>query len=289
MRDGLLSVLLVALILAIDSGTMYDPPVASGGAVDAATETASPSFPGRPATPQERPLQFMSKQCNEDAIRVRLAPQLFQRMVAPGVSLALEEGQALLLILAQDCSEYWIDGQNLGPTQEMHMWLSIEGAKGTRPVVGAEVTRVTMTWFRLFHGSTNPRARTARTVAGNVETAIEGVSLDVPGTKRGGRVLLTRNLTYSWRTVSAVPPARLVGINHDVLNKTSTGDIVLDRIQALVHAVASASQGTLEVTGDTAMLPWVRAGSYPISVNTFFPIWARGTFGLRTTQSPYLP
>ncbi|MGE5530742.1 MAG: hypothetical protein ACM3VW_01325 [Bacteroidota bacterium] len=289
MRHGLLSVLLVALILAIDSGITCGQPVASGGAVHTATATALPSVPPMWATPQERPLQFMSKQCNEDAIRVRLAPHPFQRMVAPGVSLALEEGQALLLILAQDCSEYWIDGQNLGPTQEMHVWLSIEGAKDTRPVVGAEVTRVTMTWFRLFHGSTNPRARTARTVAGNVETAIEGVSLDVPGPKRGGRVLLTKNLTYSWRAVSAVPPARVVGINHDVFSKTTTGDIVVDRIQALVHAIASASQGTLEVTGDTAMLPWVHAGSYPISVNTFFPIWARGTFGLRTTRSPHLP
>jgi hypothetical protein len=209
-------------------------------------------------------------------------------MVAPGVSLALEEGQALLLILAQDCSEYWIDGQNVGATQEMHVWLSIEGAKDTRPVVGAEVTRVTMTWLRLFHGSTNPRARTARTAAGNVETAIEGVSLDLPGTKRGGRVLLRKNLTYSWRVVSAVSLARLVGINHDVLSRTATGDVVLDRIQALVHAIASASQGALEVTGDTALLPWIPAGSYPISVNTFFPIWARGTFGLPTTRSPRL-
>ncbi len=95
---------------------------------------------------------------------------------------------------------------------------------------------------------------------------------------------LSSTLTYSWRVVSAAAPARMIGVNHDVCARNATGDIVLDQIQALVYATAAASQGTLEVAGSTETVPWIPAGSYPISVNTFFPIWARGTFGLPAPQ-----
>lgn len=204
---------------------------------------------GAPANPDsQRAPQFMSKQCNEDAIRVHLDPHPFQQLVGTKFSLVLEDGKAVLLILAQDCSQYWLDGKDLGPTQEIHVWLSIDGPNDTRPVVGAQITRPTMTWVRLFDGSTNPQHRNARMTAGSVLTAIEGVSLDPPGSQRGGRASLGKGLVYSWRVVSAPPPARMVGVNHDVRNPGIAADASVDQIQALVCMSAAASPGTLQVT-----------------------------------------
>ncbi len=245
-----------------------------------AVAVALPLLHGAPAAPQsDRPVHVMSKQCNEEAIRAHLDPAPFRRLVGSRFSLVLEEGKSLLLMLVQDCSQYWIDGEALGPSQEVHVWLSVDGAKDTRPVVGALLTRPTMTWLRLFHGSTNSRARDMRTAAGSVETAIEGVVLDSPAPKRGGHASLSETLIYSWRVVSSPPSVRMVGVNHDVYRRTTAGEIVLDRIQALTHVSAAASQGTLEVKGSSDMLPWIQAGTYPITVNTFFPMWARGTLG----------
>ena len=101
--------------------------------------------------------------------------------------LVLEEGKAHVLIVVQDCSEYWIDGENLGPTQEIHVWVMIDGPKDVRPVVGAQQTRPTMTWLSLFDGSTNRQAREVRMAAGSVQVPIEGISLDPPAPNRGGQ------------------------------------------------------------------------------------------------------
>ena len=106
-----------------------------------------PLLLGAPANADsQRAPQFMSKQCNEDAIRVHLDPHPFQQLAGPKFTLVLEDGKAVLLILAQDCSHYWLDGKDLGPTQEIHVWLSIDGPNDTRPIVGAQITRPTMTW-----------------------------------------------------------------------------------------------------------------------------------------------
>jgi hypothetical protein len=228
----------------------------------------------------DRSLQFLSKQCSEDAVRVHLDPGPFQDLVGPGFSLVLEDGKALVLILGQVCSEYWLDGEPRGPTQEIHVWVSVEGLDDVRDVVGAQVTRPTMTWFSVFDGNANRRARDARLASSSAQVPIESVMLDPPRASRGGRASIAGDLRYSWRVSSAsMPPARLVGVNHDVYARNRHGNIVLNRIQALVNTFAAASPGTLEVTGSTDALPLIRAGSYPISVNTFFPVWVRGTLG----------
>jgi hypothetical protein len=228
----------------------------------------------------QRPLHFLTKQCNEEVIQVHLDPRPFQDFVGSDFSVVLEEGKARLQILVQDCSEYWIDGENLGPNQEIHVWLLIDGLKDVRPVVGAQQTRPTMTWLSLFDGSTNRRAREARMTAGSVQVPIESVSLDPPGSKRGGRVIFDQNLTYSWEVVSEVPPVRLVGVNHDIYTKDSAGNIFLNHIQALLHVSAIGSPGVLEVMGSTVLLPLIKTGTYRVSVSTFFPMWTRGTLGV---------
>ncbi len=227
-----------------------------------------------------RPLHYLTKQCNEEVIQLHLDPGPFQDLVGSNFSIVLEEGKAFVQILVQNCSQYWIDGENLGSNQEIHIWLLIQGLKDMRPVVGAQQTRLTMTWLSLLDGSTNRRTREARMAAGVVQVPIESVSLDPPGTKRGGKVTINRNLTYSWNVVSGVPPVRLIGVNHDIYTRDSSENFVLNQIQALLNVYAFASHGTLEVMGNTAMLPFINTGTYPVLVHTYFPMWTRGTLGI---------
>ncbi len=228
----------------------------------------------------ERPRHFLTKQCNEDVIQMHLDPRPFQDWVGSDFSVVLEDGKARVQILVQDCSQYWIDGENLGPSQEIHVWLLIDGLKDIRPVVGALQTQPTMTWLSLFDGSTNPLARKVRMTAGSVQVPIESVSLDPPGPRRGGQIFFDGNLIYSWDVMSVVPPVRLVGVNHDVYTRDSAGNIFLNQIQALLNVSAVASSGALKVVGSTDMLPFINTGNYPILVNTFFPMWTRGTLGI---------
>jgi hypothetical protein len=228
---------------------------------------------------------FLAKQCNEAAIELHLDPSLFQAIVGPEYSLVLDEGKARVLIVVQDCFEYWIDGEDCGPTQDVHVWVLIHGLEDVRPVVGAQQTLPTRTWFALFSGTSNPRVRKAKKVSGTVVSAIDSVSLDPPGPELAGRVSLERNLNYSWHVASpATPSVRLLGLNHDVYVRSSAGNVLLNRVQALVHVVAGTSQGTLRVVGESDLLPLIQPGTYPVSVRTFFPMWARTMLGLSPSR-----
>ena len=233
----------------------------------------------------ERSLKYLSKQCNEYAIEMHLDPVPFQDYVGSDFSLALIEGKARIVIVVQDCSQYWIDGEDFGPSQDIHVWVSIHGLEDLRPVIGAEKTLPTKTWFTLFLGSSNPRIREAKLASGTLVAPVDSVFLDLPGPQRGGRFSLGMNLSYKWHvSSSAAPLVHLVGLNHDVFTRDSTGNVVLNQVQALMHVSASPSQGTLEVVGGTDVLPLISPDTYSVSVSTFFPMWSRATLGLSPSR-----
>ena len=235
--------------------------------------------------PSDRPLHVQTKQCNEDAIEVRLDPRALQDVVGSEFPLVLEEGKARVLIVVHDCTQYWIDGQDLGPAKEVQVWVSIHGLDDVRPVVGAEQTLPTRTWFALLAGSSNPRVRAAKGAAGIVVRPIESVSLGAPGAPGGGRVSLGQSLSWSWQVSSpAKPSARMVGMNLDVYARDPAGNVLLNRIQVLLHVSTGASQGTLTVAGKSDLLPWLGPGTYPVSVRSFFPMWSRTWLGLPRSQ-----
>ena len=84
-------------------------------------------------------------------------------------------------------------------------------------------------------------------------------------------------LRYSWSVESATPFARLVAVNHDVYGRDSRGGVVYNRIQCLLNVFAWGSSGTLEVEGGADPKRLVGPGSYPITVNSFFPLWCRAS------------
>jgi len=139
---------------------------------------------GQPIKAQsQRPLMYATRQCNEYAMELHLDPLPFQDFVGPSLSLALVEGKARAVIIVHDCSPLWIVGRDVGPAQEVRVWVSIRGLDDVRPMVGAEQTPPTLTWFTLFEGSSNPRVCGAKMAAGIPESPIDSVFLDPPGSQ----------------------------------------------------------------------------------------------------------
>lgn len=67
----------------------------------------------------EHSLHFLAKQCNEDAVQVLVGPRPLQDFVGSEFTLKLEEGKARVIIVAHDCSQCWMDGEDFGPTQDV--------------------------------------------------------------------------------------------------------------------------------------------------------------------------
>lgn len=228
---------------------------------------------------QQRPLHLLAKQCNEDAVSVRLDPRPIQVSVGPRFSLKLEGGKARVIVVAHDCQQYWMDGEDVGPTQEVQVWVAITGPEDVRPIMGAEQTPPTRTWLTLFSGSTNPRVRKAKTAAGTLQAEIEGVALDAPGRQRHGRISFAKGLKYSWDVPDAAPVSRMLGLNQDVYVRGADGNVAFNRIQALLHLCAGPSQATLTVGGGANPVPLLAPGAYPATVTTFVPMWSWATLG----------
>lgn len=230
-------------------------------------------------TSESKTNSLLWKQCNEDVIKLYVNPAPFQELVPPDYTVLLFEDRAWVLVLAQDCPQYRLDGEEIGATHDVHMWVAIEGPQDVRSVVGAERTLPTLTWFTLFTGSNNARGREIWTASGTSSVPIDGVFLDPPGPERGGRVVLGPEQSFSWQAKSAAPFARLVGVNHDVYERNSAGKVVLNRIQVLGNVSAFDSHGTLEVVGGMGPEDWIAPGTYDVEVHSFFPLWARASLG----------
>jgi hypothetical protein len=248
---------------------------------------------GNGAAQSEDQRNFLFKQCNEYALGLRVDPGPIQEYVGPDFPLVLEDGKAKVGIVVQDCSQYWVDGENLGPNKHAHVWVQIEGPQDIRPVVGAELTLPTMTWFSLSAGSTNPKDREARKKSGTSPTPIKEVLLEFSELNRGGKVVFADGLAYSWKVSSErfdaglgqiIGSAHLVGLNHIVYTRNSSGRVVIKRIQALANMRAGPNKGMLNVVGGTDPSRLINSGTYPIAVYTFLPVWAQVTLGEEPPQ-----
>jgi len=220
---------------------------------------------------------FLWKQCGEDAILAYVDSESLADLLPDDHSLALADGKARVLIATQDCPTYWFNGEDIGPTREVHHWVAIEGITDVRNIAGAESTLPTMTWFALFTGSSNPASREQWTSSGTMSHEIDSLSLEAPSPEGGGRVSISGELEYSWKISRGQPIEKLVGVNHDVYAMSESGDLVYNRIQCLGNVYGWRSLGSLSVSGGTEPSRVIGTGTYPIAVNTFLPLWCRAS------------
>lgn len=235
--------------------------------------------PGAAQSGESNARSWLWRQCNEDVLSLDLDPVPLQQFVGPEFTVLVTDGKARVIIVIQDCVDSWIDGVQIGPTQEVHEWVAVEAQRDMRPVPGAQHTLPTLTWFALFTGSTNERSRMLLTAAGTPTLPIEGLSLESFAPEQRGQLSAGPDWSYSWEARSAPPFARLVGVNHDVYVRDSAGNIAFNRIQALLNVFAWDSPGTLKVVGGTNPNRLIGPGTYAITVHTFRPLWARASLG----------
>lgn len=227
--------------------------------------------------PSEATRAHLWKQCNEDVLIVHVDPERLKGIVAPEFKILMEHGKARILIAVQDCSSYRLEGEEVGPTQEVHEWVAIEMPPDVRPVPGAERTLPTMHWFALFTGSNNERSREHWNRSGTEALPLETVTLGSSASAVRGNMVIEGNRGYEWRAEPGAPFARLVAVNHDVYARSPAGEIVLNRIQCLATVEAWGSRGELEVTEAADPSGILSEGTHVLTAHTFLPLWGWAT------------
>jgi hypothetical protein len=231
---------------------------------------------------QTKAKTFFWRQCTENVIMLYVEPKPFEEFVGRDFSVKLYDGKAWVMIVLQDCQNNFFDGEDIGSAQEVHMWVSIKGPQDndTLPVFGAEKTLNTMSWFYLFNGSTNSKARKYYSKSGILSDSIESLSLGLTSTLLNGRLVINPGMSFSWKAVPKEPPTKKVGVNFEIFRRDSLGNIVLSKVQALLMVKSWFAPGTLEVMGGTDPKKFIGPGTYQVLINSYNPILVRALLGV---------
>lgn len=232
------------------------------------------------------PTLHLWRQSVEHVVMMNADHQSAQELVGDDFDVIDTEGQARLFIVLQDSKTNFLDGKEVGPSQDVHVWVSIKGPRSETeiPVVGAQSTLKTMSWFKLFGGSSQPRIREALANSGLMYEPIEDMSLVHSGADIRGNVIIDPERSFSWAATAKTPWADLIGVNHDFYTRNQDGEIFANHVQALLKAVAWGSEGILEVQGEVIPGGLLTTGTHPVHVNSFNPIWIRASINVSMTE-----
>jgi hypothetical protein len=241
-------------------------------------------FTGQANAQNDQPTarSFFWRQCTENVIMLYLDPKPFEDFVGKDFTVKLYDGKAWIMIVIQDCENNFFDGEDIGPAQEVHMWLSIEGSRDNEvlPVFGAEKTINTMSWFYLFNGSTNSKARKYYGNSGILSEPIEKLSMSFTSSLLNGQLVIKPDMSFTWKAVPKEPFANKVGVNFEIFKRDSVGNIVLSQVQALLMVKSWFAPGTLEVKGGIDPDKFVGPGTYQVFINAYNPILVRAMLGV---------
>jgi hypothetical protein len=226
------------------------------------------------------------RQSVEQVIILTADQQAAQELVGNDFDVSLTEGQVRLVIVLQESKSNFLNGKEVGPSQDVHIWVSIKGPRsGTEiPVIGAQSTLKTMSWFKLFGGSSHPQIRSAFAKSSLLYDSIENLSLVHSGTDIRGKVVIDPERSFSWTATAEAPWVDLIGVNHDVYTRDQAGEVVATHVQALLKAAAWGSEGSLEVQGDILPGGLLPTGIHPVKVNSYNPIWIRASVNVSATE-----
>jgi len=229
---------------------------------------------------------FLRRQCAENVIMLYVEPKPFEEFIGKDFSIKLYNKKAWVMIVLQDCQNNFFNEEDIGPAQEVHMWVSIEGPHDyeTLSVFGAEKTLNTMSWFYLFNGSTNLKARKYYSKSGILSEPIENLTLNLTSTLLNGRLVINPNMSFAWKAVPQKPPTNKVGVNFDIFRRGSLGNVVLSKVQALIMVKSWFAPGTLEVIGGTDPKKFIGPGTYQVFINSYNPILIRALLGITTPR-----
>jgi hypothetical protein len=229
---------------------------------------------------------FFWRQCTENVIMLYLDPKPLEEAVGKDFTVKLYDGKAWVMVVIQDCHNNFFDGEDIGPAQEVHMWLSVEGPHDneTLPVFGAEKTMNTMSWFYLYNGSTNSKARRYYGDSGILSEPIEELSMSYTSSLFNGQLVINPDMSFTWEAVPKEPFAKKIGVNFDIFKRDNLGNIVISQVQALLMVQSWFAPGSLEVKGGIGSDKFVGPGTYKVFINSYNPILVRAMLDVVTSK-----
>ena len=158
--------------------------------------------------------------CAESVAWLAVDPTVARYYVPEEFDLHIEpNGSAVLLVVAQDCSNVTIDGRSIDPMQMAHMWIRIQGPFEIDPVPGADVTKPTLHFYAHRDFTTSRQFERAISKSGLPGELVDSITLS-PFGGPVREITITENATtgrrFSWVSQQSAVPPIAVGVRHHV-------------------------------------------------------------------------
>ena len=158
--------------------------------------------------------------CAESVAWLAVDPAVARHHVPEEFDLHIEpSGVALLLVVAQDCSNVTIDGKSIDSMQMAHMWIRIQGPFELDPVSGADVTKPTYHFYAYRDFTTSEEFEDAISRSGLPGVLVDSITLS-PFGGPVRKITIIENAKksngFSWISQQSPGPSTAVGVRHHV-------------------------------------------------------------------------
>lgn len=166
-----------------------------------------------------------------------------------------DESRCLIALLAQACVENSFDRDEIGRTDDFHIWLRLASVKEDAFVKGADRMLPSMLWFSLISATSNSSARSYLRSFGFSPLNLEKTDLQ----DNGGSLAFPDGGRIEW-TISG-PGKRFLclGVNHVIFVAADGPDAVGHRVAALVSDTVMDQPGKVRIQTD-ALKPYLFEG-----------------------------
>lgn len=218
------------------------------------------------------------KACAEHVVMLRADPAPFRELAGAERPLQLVDGQAIVSILIQRCPVWRIAERDIGPSDEIHIWVALAGPESVRPIEGVAHMMPTRRWFSVYKGVLQTAPRMAYTAAGIPAVPIDAVELERSDDGFAGSVSIPGGGRFSWRAGKNEPPWPSLGVHHEVYGRDEGGRLHLTRVQGVAELDAWQAPGRLTIEEGIARelgpTPLLAPGTYRAQVHAMPILWA---------------
>ena len=150
-------------------------------------------------------------------------PAPLQALAGPEHPLRLVNGRAIVGILIQRCPVWRINGHDIGPSDEIHVWTALEAPESFRPLEGVAHMMATQRWYAVYKGARQSAPRLAYAAAGIQVVPLGAVELHDSDEGIAGSVTIPGGTRLSWQAARNAPPWPALGVHHEVLGRDQEG------------------------------------------------------------------
>lgn len=215
------------------------------------------------------------KEMAEDVIEIESHPERINPIVPdPSRLFVTEKGTCKIHLRMQNIRRYLINEIDVGPCDELHMWVRLQGGDEISQISNGVVSLQAQYWYWLYASSTSETGRELfRSIGVGQAGPLEDISLGLVNLKRKGQCNLGSGHEFIWSLDIPDEETKTYSIRHK-LHTWLDDEELLHIVDETVNVRGFERKGRM-ICGDISPLPVLESiKEYAITGHAFSSVFA---------------